>query len=114
MKRKNRVLKHQEFDEIISSTPVTKTAHYVVHWRPSQSQEARIGISVSKRNGGSVKRNRIKRQIRAMIAGGFDLSKKIDVIIIVKATYDPVLYHAEATELLGCLSTLGEPKIEKI
>lgn len=114
MKRKNRVLKHREFDEIISTTPVTKTGHYVIHWRSNQSQEARIGISVSKRNGGSVMRNRIKRQIRAMIARGFDLSKKIDVIIIVKASYDSTLYSAEATELLECLSKLGERKIEKI
>jgi ribonuclease P protein component len=108
MKRENRVLKHQEFDVIISSTPVTKTQHYVIHWRLNQSQKSRIGISVSKRNGGAVTRNRIKRQIRAMIAGGYDLSKSIDVIIIVKPSYNPDLYSAEATELLECLSKLGE------
>lgn len=110
MKRKNRILKHPEFDEIISSTPGVKTDHYVIHCRVSKSLESRIGISVSKRNGGAVTRNRIKRQIRAMIASGYDLSKAIDVIIIVRATYDPEHYGDEATELLGCLSKLGEAK----
>jgi ribonuclease P protein component len=110
MKRKNRVLKHQEFTEIISSAPVLKTAHYVIHWQPSKAQESRIGISVSKRNGGAVTRNRIKRQIRAMIADGYDLSLRFDIIIIVRASYDPSRYGAEATELLGCLSKLGVPQ----
>jgi ribonuclease P protein component len=109
MKRRNRVLKHQEFDQIISSTPVVKSAHFVIHWRPNSAKLSRIGISVSKKNGDAVTRNKIKRQIRAAIAGGYDLTKPLDVIIIVKASYNPQLHLEEATELLSCLSKLGEP-----
>jgi ribonuclease P protein component len=77
MKRENRVLKHQEFDAIIQSTPFIRSQHYVIHYRQNVANLARIGISVSKKNGDAVTRNRIKRQVRAMIAGGYDLKQSL-------------------------------------
>jgi ribonuclease P protein component len=108
MKRENRVLKHQEFDEIIQSTPFLKSRNYVIHYRQNVANKARIGISVSKKNGGAVTRNRIKRQVRAMIAGGYDLNKNFDIIIIVRPSYHPEQFHEEETELLSSLSKIGE------
>ncbi|MCH3909439.1 MAG: ribonuclease P protein component [Bacilli bacterium] len=109
MKRENRVLKYQEFSEIIKSTPYVKSQHYVIHYRKNQQNKARIGISVSKKNGDAVTRNLIKRQIRAIIAHNFDLKKSLDLIIIVKASYDPTQFHAEETELVSSLANIGEP-----
>lgn len=108
MKRENRVLKHREFDEIIQSTPYLKSQHYVIHYRQNVANKARIGISVSKKNGGAVTRNRIKRQVRAAIGEGYDLTKAFDIIIIVRASYDPEQFHEEETELLSSLSKIGE------
>jgi ribonuclease P protein component len=108
MKRENRVLKHQEFDEIIRSYPYVKSHNYVIHYRQNVANKARIGISVSKKNGGAVERNLIKRQIRAIIAKDYDLTKPNDLIIIVKASYDPEHFHEEEAELISLLATIGE------
>jgi ribonuclease P protein component len=108
MKRENRVLKHQEFDCIIQSTPFVRSQHYVIHYRQNVANKARIGISVSKKNGDAVTRNRIKRQVRAMIAGGYDLKQSFDIIIIVRSSYHPEQFHEEEKELLSSLSKIGE------
>jgi ribonuclease P protein component len=108
MKRQNRILKHQEFDEIITSSPYLKTAHFVIHYRPNKSTLSRIGISVSKRNGGAVTRNLIKRQIRAILAQRYDLSQPMDLIIIARTSYDTEQYHEEDDELVSFLAKIGE------
>lgn len=108
MKRENRVLKHQEFDEIISSTPVIKSHRFVIHYRPNEAGKARIGISVSKRNGNAVIRNRIKRQIRAIIGIAYAMTNSFDIIIIVRTTYDPSLFQEEKKELTADLMKIGE------
>jgi ribonuclease P protein component len=108
MKRQNRILKHQEFDEIIRTSPYLKSSHFVIHYRPNKAEKARIGISVSKRNGNAVTRNLIKRQIRAMIGQDYDLSNPFDVIIIVRTTYDPTQFHSLEEELASSLAKIGE------
>ena len=108
MKRENRVLKYREFSEIILSSPYTKSQHYVIHYRPNTQAKARIGISVSKKNGDAVERNLIKRQLRAIIAHHFDLKRAYDIIIMVKASYDPAQFHENETELVSLLAKIGE------
>lgn len=108
MKKANRILKYPEFSEIITSTFYLKTSHFVVHYRANNAEKSRIGISVSKRNGNAVMRNRIKRQIRSIIARNFDLSKAIDIVIIARVSYDPTQFHLEETELVSSLAKIGE------
>lgn len=108
MKRINRVLKYREFSEIINNnTPVIKSKHFVIHFRKNQFGFSRIGIGVSKRNGHAVKRNKIRRQIRAMIASDYDLSKSFDLIIIVRTNYETELFSEEKSELIASLAKIG-------
>lgn len=108
MKRINRVLKRPEFSEIISSTPVIKSKHYVIHFRENKFGYARIGISVSKKNGHAVVRNKIRRQIRAMIASSYDLNNPFDLIIIVRTNYTTDEFSLEKSELIESLAKIGE------
>ncbi len=108
MKRINRVLKRPEFSEIITETPVVKSKHYVIHFRENTYGYSRIGISVSKKNGHAVVRNKIRRQIRAMIASEYDLNRPLDLIIIVRVNYDTEEFSLEKSELLESLAKIGE------
>jgi ribonuclease P protein component len=112
MKRANRVRKHQEFDSIIHESRYVKSPRFVVYYRLRKEGESRIGISVSKRNGNSVTRNRIKRQIRAVIAAGYKLNQPLDIIIVVRASYLPANFADEREELLKSLGQIGEKKLE--
>jgi len=107
MKRQFRILKHQEFDRIIQAGKSVKSAHYSIFFQPNEGK-TRIGIAVSKKNGGAVARVKMKRQIRAMIAENCDLSQPIDLIIVVRPSYKTEEYVSEKEELYRCLTNIKE------
>lgn len=107
MKRTNRILKYEEFQDIIQSAPVVKSKRFVIHYRANQQERMRIGISVTKRNGHAVKRNKIRRQIRAMLAKDADFAKPMDLIIIVRNSYDPAKFLEAEQELQDDLAQMG-------
>ena len=108
MIRDNRILKRQEFADIIHNSPTQRSKSYVIHFRKNTQDKPRIGICVSKKNGNAVTRNRIKRQIRAMVGDVMDLCKSLDLIIIVRTTYDPTSFQSNKTELVSSLTKIGE------
>lgn len=113
MKRINRVRKHSDFASIEHAAAPIKSKHFVVYSKQNELGYSRIGITASKRNGNAVTRNRIKRQIRSMIARGYDLTISQDVIIIAKISYDCGCFHEQKEELLSLLREIGEPRIGK-
>lgn len=113
MKREFRILKHQEFSEILSKCPFEKTPHFVIHWRNNENGKLRVGINVGKRNGNAVTRNKIKRQIRTLAFLNFDFDKPLDLIILVRPAYSISLYSEAESELKGLWAKIGEKHFEK-
>ncbi len=108
MKRLNRVRKHQEFDTIIHESHAVKSKHFSIYYSVKEEPLTRIGISVSKKNGNAVTRNRIKRQVRAMIGSGLKMNKPYDVIIIVRASYKTDEFASNTKELMENLGKIGD------
>lgn len=107
MKKGNRILSHDEFVEVEKSRRSVKTENFALFIRDGSLDKARIGISVSKKNGNAVRRNKIKRQIRAMVDGFVDMGEKIDLVVIARRSYDPSRFHDNAEELSRALTKLG-------
>lgn len=85
MKKTNTVKKKEEFNEIISIGKVLKNDFFVVYYKSNQLDKFRFGISVGKKLGNAVFRNKYKRKIRSII----DNNKKyyqngMDYIIIMR------------------------------
>jgi len=112
MKRINRVRKHQEFDAIIKEAHFVKSPHFVIYFHKKEENLTRIGISVSTRNGNAVKRNLIKRQIRAIVASGYPLDLQLDIIIIARVAYNVDKFAETKSELMGLLAKIGDTNIE--
>lgn len=108
MKKINTVKAHREFDRIIRHGHAIKSPHFAVYHVPSSLEHARIGISVGKKNGIAVRRVRIKRQVRAMIAKADLLPLKVDAIVVVRPSYDPDQYPGLEEELLLSLARMKE------
>ena len=88
MKKENRIKKNEEFTKIISKKHCISNAVFIMYYDNRALDHARVGISVSKKIGNAVIRNKIKRQIRMMFIENFDNETyEKDVIVIVRKNY---------------------------
>lgn len=62
----------------------------------------RLGVSVGRRIGGSVTRNRVKRQIRGLVARLWDSLPEADIAVLAR----PAVTAADAAALESALSAL--------
>ena len=77
--------------------------HLVVHFLPNALDHDRYGISTSKRVGGAVVRNRVRRRIRHILqASPEHVSTGLDVLIVAR----PGSADADFDELRGALQRL--------
>ena len=88
MKAMYRLKKNEDFAFTVKHGTVQKNFSYVTHTKTNDLGYARIGISVSSKLGCAVIRNRIKRQIRAMVREIVDFStNSSDIVIIAKSDF---------------------------
>lgn len=84
--KKKFIVKHKyDFDRIIKGCNRKKNDIFIIYSEPNNLSYARYGISVGKKLGNAVYRNRKKRQIRSIIDNfEKDYIKKKDYIIILR------------------------------
>lgn len=87
MKKKYRIKKSDEFQEIINTRKFYRSQSFVIYTKKKQETHARIGISVPKKIGNAVARNKIKRQVRSMVHDFEFDALPFDMVIIVKRGY---------------------------
>ena len=107
MKKGNRILAHEEFLEVEKSPTSLRTPDFVVYKRKSSLDKLRVGISVSKKNGNAVRRNKIKRQLRAIVDGAVSADSPIDLVVVARRSYEPSSFAKAKEELLAALGKLG-------
>ena len=67
MKKREIVKNSWEFEEIIKNGKCKKNKYYVIHYKDNNLIYARYGVSVSKKLGNAVFRNKYKRILRSII-----------------------------------------------
>ncbi len=87
MKKEYRVRKNEDFQRIISKKKSYANRQFVVYYYPNELGHMRAGLSVSKKLGKAVERNKIKRQVRHMIMNVFNKESSCDYIVIVRKGY---------------------------
>ena len=85
MKKEYRVKKSQDFDNIIRKKQSFANRQFVIYYQENKLDHMRLGISVSKKLGNAVVRNRIKRLIRSVLTElKPQLQSEIDFIVIAR------------------------------
>ena len=111
MKVINRIKDKREIVSVVRKGKTLKETPYVVHFIKNELSVCRVGLSVSKRNGNAVTRNRIKRQTRAMCDSLIDYSSHtFDVVIVIKPEFTNSTFDDNKTKLNILLSKIGITK----
>ena len=63
-RKKERIRKRADFQRIFRSGAKLQTPHFRVSIRPNGLSHARLGVTVGRKIGSAVQRNRIKRRVR--------------------------------------------------
>ena len=100
MIKKYRIKKNEEFSRIIAIKKCKSSDNFILYYAPKKESYSRVGISVSKKMGKAVERNKIKRQIRMMLANFYDFEKEDkDLIIIARKKYLEHAFNDKQTDL---------------
>ena len=86
MKKINIIKKNEEFARIIKTNNSYKTSSYIIYIERRNQKLYQFGISVSKKVGNAVTRNKTKRQIKSIIDKN-DYKKDFNCIIIVRKNF---------------------------
>lgn len=109
--KKKFIVKHKyDFDRIIKSRNRKKNDIFIIYSESNNLPYARYGISVGKKLGNAVYRNRKKRQIRSIIDNlEKDYIKRKDYIIILREK-GKYLEYQELNQKLKSLLIEGKDK----
>ena len=84
----------RDFREIYAARNSVRNRLLTVYYRPSPAGTSRLGLSVGRRLGGAVRRNRIKRLLReAAHRFAADLPEPVDLVVIPHPGRDDVVDH---------------------
>lgn len=110
MKKINIVKKNLEFNNIIKIGKFYKNKYFVVYKINNETTYYKIGISIPKKIGNAVIRNKLKRQIKSII----DLNKKIiknyKYIIIARISILDIDYKTMEINLIDIFNNINEEK----
>ena len=93
MKKEYRVKKTQEFAEIMNNKKFYTCPSFVIYVKPRKEDHPRIGISVGKKMGNAVMRNKVKRQVRMMVQEIYQFNENFDTIILIRVKYHEENYR---------------------
>ena len=93
MKKEYRVKKSQEFSDIMNYKKFYTCPSFAIYVKPRKEEHARVGISVGKKLGKAVIRNKVKRQVREMVHEIYTFEENYDTIILVRVKYHEESYQ---------------------
>ncbi|PLR67691.1 MULTISPECIES: ribonuclease P protein component [Bacillaceae] len=102
MKKKNRIKKNEDFQKVFKHGKSMANRQFVIYMLDQpEEKEFRLGLSVSKKIGNAVTRNRIKRLIRQVFMEEKEnLKTGIDYIVIARNPASEMNYHEVQSSLM--------------
>ena len=108
MKKKDIIKSKNEYTEIINNCKKISNIYYVIYYRKN-NEINRYGISIPKKTGKAVIRNKIKRRIKNIIdINKFIIPKSYDYVIISIKRLIELNYQEMEFNLINLIKKIGE------
>lgn len=111
MRPHQRLRRQADFRAVRASGRRAADALLIVNAAPSGRPAARFGLSVSKRVGAAVVRNRLKRRLREVL-GTLNVERGWDIVVVARAAAADAGFrelHSSIRNLAARLGVTGEP-----
>jgi ribonuclease P protein component len=102
-----RLRKRSEFLSLKDSAQKYASRGILVVWRANNLAHARLGVTVSKKVGCAVTRNRIKRFVRETFRNNLLLLPAVDLNVIARSEAATMDFHGLQQELLKAFRHIG-------
>ena len=112
MKKINIIKKSEDFEKIIKNNKSIKSKYFYLYINKRENSVYRFGLSVGKKIGNAVRRNKVKRQIKEIIHEN-DYQNNFDCIIIVRREINEIEFSKMKEELNNVFKNINILK-EKI
>lgn len=103
MKKSYRVKSANDFSAIFSDGTSVANRRFVIYQLNQEKPHFRVGLSVSKKLGNAVMRNRIKRRLRHVLLAHRAHLKDVDFVVIARKGVEQLTYQEIEQNLLHVL-----------
>lgn len=103
MKKSYRVKSEKDFNAIFNDKQSVANKKFVIYKLDREQKHFRVGLSVSKKLGNAVVRNRIKRKIRHVLLEHAHQLQSVDFVVIARKGVEELDYREIEQNLLHVL-----------
>lgn len=108
MRKEYRVKRNEEIEAIIKHKNFYSNKYFVVYKKENnETSHVRYALSVGKKIGNAVLRNKVKRQIRSVVDSILDINQNFDVFIVVKSSILSIEYEQKIKQIIFLFNKLN-------
>lgn len=109
MKKKDIIKSSEEYTDIINKNKAVKNKYYSIYYQECQKENSRFGITIPKKLGVAVLRNKMKRRVKNIVDHNKNtIQNCYDYVIIVKREVLNLTYAHMQEELLKLMRNIGD------